>query len=135
MKKFVQIMAVALVAVMALGVLVACGYSDDPDKAAEQLEKKGYEMHVSKNPSGDADVVAVVMASKSNFDLEDIFEVDVEDIVIEFVVITYFKSADLAKEGMEAAEENLDSDAQGVKVSRQGSKIVVTYKLTGADAL
>ena len=55
--------------------------------------------------------------------------------MIEFVVITYFKSADLAKESMDAAKENLDSDAQGVKVSLQGSKIVVTYKLTGADAL
>lgn len=135
MKKFVTILAMVLVAVMSLSLLAACGYPDDPDKAAAQLEKKGYTVRVSKSSSDQSDVTATVTATKTNFKLEDMFEMDVEDFVLEGVIITYFRTADLAKENMDAAKKDLPSEAQKVaKISRQGSKIVITYKLTGEDA-
>ena len=136
MKKFVTIMAMVLVVVMSLSLFAACGYPNDPDKAVEQLEKKGYDAHVTKSPSDESDVIAVVTATKTNFKLEDLFEMDVEDLVLERVIITYFRTADLAKENLDSAKKDLPSYIQEVaKISRQGSKIVVTYKLTGEDAV
>ena len=42
MKKFAKVMSVALVAVLALAVLVACAPASNPKKAAEALDKNGY---------------------------------------------------------------------------------------------
>lgn len=42
MKKFAKVMAVALVAVMALAVLVACAPNSNPEAAQTSLKDKGY---------------------------------------------------------------------------------------------
>ena len=139
MKKVVSIVAMTLVVVMALGLFAACGYPDDPDKAKEQLEKDGYTVVVTKSNSDDSDVVAVVTATKSNigdYTLSDLLDPDkLQDLTLEGVAITYYRTADLAKENVDKAKESLSKKEQEVaKVSRQGSKVVVTYKLTGEDA-
>ena len=92
MKKFAQIMAVALVAVFAITVLVACGYPADPKKAEEKLKKDGYTVSLMEFKEDEIDeeegVVAVLMASKLSDDKKE----------ISMVMINYFNSAAKAKE-------------------------------------
>lgn len=140
MKKFAKIMAVLLVSVMTLAVLVACGYPSDPDKAKEKLEAKGYEdVQVVKSSSEDSDIVATVTATKSNikdFTLGDLTNPDkLKELTFEGVQIIYYRTVDLAKENFDNAKDNLSEKEKKVaKVSRYGSQLVVTYKLTGEDA-
>ena len=117
MKKFAKITAVALVAIMALAVLVACGYPSDPDKAKEKLEKQGYEVAVVKNPTSLGNVTATVTGIKS------------DEGKITTIAITYYKDADSAKEAYEKAKKTLDDAKKEDKdingsVSRSGNQVI-----------
>ena len=126
MKKFAKITAVVLVAVMALAVLVACGYPSDPDKAKEKLEKQGYTIIMfNENPTGLSDYKAMITASKLDDDNNGTM-----------IAITYFKDADAAKKAYDEAKKNLDEHKAdykeaGIKasVSRSGNQVVT--KMSG----
>lgn len=139
MKKIVTVMAVALVAVMTLSLFAACGYPNDPDKAKEKLEADGYKVTLTKNSGEDADIQATVTATKTNltdFSIGDLTNAEkLKELYLEGIIITYYRTADLAKEHEDDITANLTAKQKEVaKVARQGSKLVVTYKLTGADA-
>ena len=63
MKKFAKITAVALVAVLALAVLVACGPASSPDKAEKALKSNEYVVTNVKG-SGYTGLTAVVTGTK-----------------------------------------------------------------------
>ena len=131
MKKFAKIMAVALVAVMALAVLVACAPASDPQKALDALKKHGY------TTTGSA-IAADNVASKTACDLMGVTfgvksgeliaivtgtkleETKDEDVNGEMVSIYYFSSSAVAKQAWEGsffqklkeeAEKDEDNDA------------------------
>ena len=129
MKKFAKIMAVALVAVMAIAVLAACGYPSDPKKAAEQLEKKGYEVQLREYDEPIEGLVASITAEKA------------DDDKMEMISIAYYEDAASAKDAYEEAKKEVDSmkkmletmGAENIKVSikRSGVQVIaeVSYKL------
>ena len=138
MKKFAKIIAVMMLVALTVTALVACGYSSDPDKAKEQLENKGFTATVKKYGEND-DIVATVYGSKNNikdFTLAELMDTEqLKKLTFENVTITYFKDAETAKSYAETAKDNLsDTIKKVVKISRSGSQVVVSYKLTGEEA-
>ena len=124
MKKAAKIMAVALVAVLAITVLVACGYPSDPKKAAEQLENKGYNVELVELPVAVAGVKATIMATKDN----------------EMLMIIYYADTASAKEAYKSAKKELDEEKDdlkemGVKASvhRYGKQVVSKTITKDAD--
>ena len=119
MKKFAKITAVALVAIMALTVLVACGYPSDPDKAKAQLEKQGYTVVVVKNPTSLTSFEAKVTATKN------------EDGKLTTIIIDYYKDADSAKSAYADAQKLLEQSKDSNKengitatVTRSGKQVI-----------
>lgn len=122
MKKFVSIMAVALVAVFAISVLAACGgYPADPKKAQEKLEKDGYTVMLEEFEGDEVDeegVVAMIVAYKLTDNMSK----------IDAVIIVYFESSAKAKEQYESEEFKAQKEAyeeMGAKVSRSGKQVIV----------
>lgn len=104
MKKFARITAVALVAVLALAVLVACGPASDPDKALAALKK--HEYTAAKDPVlvpaaltvlGVKGVDVVISGSKT--------VKNDNGTKVETVTIVYFTDASAAKEAWSKVEE------------------------------
>ena len=115
MKKFAKISAVVLVAVMALTVLVACGYPSDPEKAVAQLKKQGYDAVYVPGLTTDGEI----LATKE------------KDGKLTTITITYYKNTDDAKSAYDKAkaalEKSKDNDKDsGVKatVSRSGKQVI-----------
>ena len=120
MKKFAQITAVALVAVLALTLLVACGYPSDPKKAEEKMEKQGYAAVYVPNVLPVGGVTGVLTGTKK------------EEGKVTTVVVTYYENSDSAKSAYKdekaAADKNKDSNKEkGIKVSVSvsGSQVIV----------
>ena len=123
MKKFAQITAVVLVAVLALTVLVACGYSGDPKKAVAQLEKQGYKAVCGP---GGLKTEAVVTATKK------------DDNKLTTIVITYYKEASDAKDAYKKEKESLEevkdfNKEHGIKtsVSISGKQVILKTVVNG----
>ena len=109
MKKFAKVMAVALVAVMALAVLVACGPASDPQKAIDALKKNEYSaakdslvVPTALKALGVSGVETVVSGSKS--------VKDGDKNKVETVTIVYFTDAKAAKEAWTKVEEYANKD-------------------------
>ena len=117
MKKFAKITAVALVVVLTVALLAACGYSSDPDKAAKALEKKGYTVVVVPNVTTLGNILSTVTATKPS----------------EVIVITYYTDAAAAKEYWNSdvckkLRENA-KDNEDYSIKRSGNQIItVTAK-------
>ena len=119
MKKFAKITAVALVAIMALAVLVACGYPSDPDKAKAQLDKQGYTTVLLKNPTSIGSVTATLTATKN------------EEKTITVITITYYDDANAAKSAYNSKKSEVDK-RKGINkenciketISRAGNQII-----------
>lgn len=127
MKKFAKIAALVMVAVMSLGLLVACGPNSDPDKAVAALKENGY------TGGKDATVIpglltlaqikgvdCVVSASKVSDDKDGNKKGDT-------VTIVYFISADAANTAWEkmqkfSDEQNKDENSDWT-VAKSGSLI------------
>ena len=131
MKKFAKIMAVALVAVMALAVLVACGPATDPKKAAEALEKKEYVVTATIGADSTVkqaalDVQAIAMGLKAGDIIATVIATNGE----EGITITYFKDASVAKgywndhkEDIEKLQEQAKEKEQDLVIKLSGSMI------------
>ena len=94
MKKFVQLISIALLAVMCVALLASCAPASDPDKAEKALKDAGYVVN-SKAISTAVrvflkDVQSVVAASKTD-----------DDKNVQTVIIIYFNDADAAKSAYE----------------------------------
>ena len=126
MKKFAKITAVALVVVMVLAVLVACGPASDPQKAIDALKKHEY--------AAAKDSLVVPFALKA-LGVEGIDTVvsgtksvkDGDKTKLETVTIVYFTDAKAAKEAWSKVEgyanqENKDKDSDWT-VKQSGAMI------------
>ena len=102
MKKFTKIAAVALVAIMALAMLVACGPASDPDKAIAALKKHEYTAAKDTVVSAalkliGVNVEAVVSGSKT--------VKDGDKAKLETVTIVYFTDSSAAKDAFSKVED------------------------------
>ena len=98
MKKFAKITAVALVAVLALAVLVACGPATDPKKAEKALKDKGYAVTAVVGADGALVQAGLdVVAKAAGLEAGDIIATVTATNGNEAISITYFKSASAAK--------------------------------------
>ena len=108
MKKFAKVMAVALVAVMALAVLVACAPASDPDKAVEALKKHEYAagketlLANTLKALGVEGLEAVVKGTKS--------VQNGDKTKLETVTIVYFKDSKTAKDAWSKLEDYANKD-------------------------
>lgn len=126
MKKFVKVMAVALVAVLALAALVACGPASDPDKALAALKKHEYTaakdtvvVPLALTAMGVKGVDTVISGSKS--------VKDGDKNKVESVTVIYFTDAKAAKDAWAKVEEyankeNKDKDSDWT-VKQSGAMI------------
>ena len=104
MKKFAKITAVALVVVMALAVLVACGPNSNPDKALESLKKNEYTaakdtllVPAALKLLGVNGIDTVISGTKS--------VKDGDKTKLESVTVIYFTDAKAAKDAWAKVEE------------------------------
>ena len=119
MKKFAKITAVVLVLVMALALLAACGYPNDPEDAKVKLEKQGYKVVYV---SGDGiNKYATLTATKKD-----------DDGNRTTIILTYYTTKDRAKEAYDKEKENLEkikdtNEKNGIKttVTRYGDQVEV----------
>lgn len=135
MNKFSKTFAVMLVFVLAIAALVACGVSNNPKKAQQTLEDKGYtvetiigdndleaqdeldsmsdEMHISAG-----ELVALLSAVKGDGDQTD-----------DFLYIYYFKDGATANRFWDANQTELDQlkeeykDFDNFRLAKKGSLI------------
>ena len=110
MKKFVTVFALALVVVLTVGVLAACGgikFSGDIDKDKATLEDKGFTVAKQGN---------MLMGSKGT------------ETSGESYFITYYDSEEEAEAGYEEAKEEAElTEAMGadVSVTRDGKMVIM----------
>ena len=128
MKKFAKIAAVALVVVLSLAALVACGPNSDPEKAISALKKNDYAAAKDDNVIPAAlrllgvKVESVVTGTKTSG--------EGDNTKIDHVTIIYFASADQAKENMSKIEEYAkknDSDSNGSDWEIKQSGAMIYY--------
>ena len=131
MKKFAKIMAVALVAVMAVAILVACAPASDPDKAVAALKKNGYT--AGKVSAGSYEgLEAMVTGTKGALGAllgKDDFQ---------FITIYYFKDSKSANDAWDAIKSESDKssnkkDSDWV-VKKSGKIIYFGTKQAAKDA-
>lgn len=124
MKKFVKIMSVALVAVMCLALLVACGPTpnSDPDKAVESLKKNGY----TATKDTIATPAALALIGIKGVDCA-VTGVKKENDDVETVTIIYFIDSAAAKAAWEGvkkyAEDDDESDDSDWSINKSGAMI------------
>ena len=111
MKKYIKVLSIAIVAIMMLSMLVACGPNSNPDKALAALEKNEYKADKDTTlvPNmvkvlGIKDVTCVVSGTK-------LVEVDGED-KLEHVTIFYFLTADAAEAAWDKLEDYAEDDKE-----------------------
>ncbi len=119
MKKALKILAVMLVAVMTLGVLVACAPNADPDQAVAALKENGYT--ATKIPStGLFGKECYVTGIKTVKD-------DEGNVKTEFVMIYYYKTAEDAQSDWESikteANKNENKNDSDWEVGSSGKMI------------
>ena len=108
MKKFAKIMAVALVAVLALAALVACGPASKPDKAAAALKKNGYAVESVIGSESTLKQTALDMIAKAaGLEAGDITATVTATNGDDGINITYFKNASVAKSYWEANKDKV----------------------------
>ena len=111
MKKFAKVMAVALVAVMALAVLVACAPASDPDKAASALDKNGYVVsHLDSGKTADKLVLKGVASLIGVGENDLVARVSGLSSSGDTITIWYFASSKAAKKAWKDHEDYFNSD-------------------------
>lgn len=126
MKKFAKIAALALMVVLTVAALVACGPNSDPAKAIESLKKNGYTAAKDETLVPTAlrllgvKVDAVVSGTKASG--------EGDNAKVDHITIIYFTSADEAKNNMEtikgyAQKEDKDSSDSNWVFTQSGAMI------------
>ena len=134
MKKFAKIMAVALVAVMALAALVACGPASDPKKAAKALEDKKYVVSAVIGADSSAkQLVLDGMAKGVGLEAGDIIATVTATNGDEGISITYFKNASAAKTFWDKNKDSIEKK-DGWVTKRSGSIIYTGTEQAVKDA-
>lgn len=117
MKKTVKILALALVAVMAVAMLVACGPASNPDKAAKALEKNGYTVTKITNESKAGEMTLNTQAKFMGLEDGDIVAtVSAMNEDKEFITITYFASSSAAKKAWDKSQEAKGDDEEDSEI-------------------
>ena len=127
-------MAVALVAVMALAVLVACGPASNPKKAAKALEDKKYV--VSAVIGADSSAKQLVLdgiAKGAGLEAGDIIATVTATNGDEGISITYFKNASAAKTFWDKNKDSIEKK-DGWVTKRSGSIIYTGTEQAVKDA-
>lgn len=122
MKKALKILSAALIVVLAIGLLVACGPSKDPAKAKKALEDAGYEVEAIIASNSDEEKEALdQMAQDSDLEAGDVEAMvaatkseEAEDIG-DFIYIYYFKDGDVANKFWDAHKEDLEKTVESYK--------------------
>ena len=108
MKKFAKIMAVALVAVLTIAALVACGPASKPDKAVAALKENGYAVvSVIGADSSAKQLILDGIAKAAGLQAGDIIATVEATNGNEGISITYFKSASVAKSYWNANKDKM----------------------------
>lgn len=134
MKKFVKVAALALVAVLALAALVACGPNTDPKKAQKALEDKGYAVvAVVGSDSALAQTGLDITAKAAGLEAGDIIATVTATNGDEGISITYFKSAAVAKTFWDKNSGDIEKK-EGWVTKRSGSIIYTGTEQAVKDA-
>ena len=137
MKKFAKVMAVALVAVLALAALVACGPASDPEKAAKALKDNGYTvMSVIPDDSVTGKLAQATLdgiAVAAGLEAGDITATVSATKGSESISITYFKSASAAKKFWDENKDNVQ-EKEGWVTKQSGSMIYTGTEQAVKDA-
>ena len=134
MKKFAKIMAIALVAVMALAVLVACGPNSNPEKAAKALKDKKYV--VTSVIGADGKLVQAgldAIAKAAGLEEGDIIATVTATNGEEGISITYFKNASVAGKYWKENKDKIE-DKDGWVTKKSGSIIYTGTEQAVKDA-
>lgn len=106
MKKYAQLISLALVAVMCVALLASCAPASDPDKAVAALKDAGYTAVKDTNSIPAAyklltgtNISAVVTATKTD-----------DDKNVQSVTIVYFENAKDAKTAYEKLEDKSNEE-------------------------
>ena len=122
MKKFAKITAVALVVVMALAVLVACGPAADPDKAVAALKENDY-VAAKVTTGGYNGMVAMVTGTKGV--LGSLLSGEKQ---FQTITIYYFESTSAANDAWEKIKSDSDKDKEKNKdsdwVCKKSGKVI-----------
>ena len=130
MKKLAKIFAVAMVCVLAVAVLVACGPNTNYDKAKENLEKNKYTVTAIKEGDVGFALAAAAPATAYGIKVEDIEAIlSATNKDGDSVSIIWCKSADAAKtvydksnDQMKAMKETLDDMKKEIKDMDDGAE-------------
>ena len=134
MKKFAKITAVALVAVLALAALVACGPASDPKKAEKALKDKGYVVSAVVGADGALIQASLdVVAKAAGLEAGDIIATVTGTNGNEGISITYFKNASAAKTFWDKNKDDIESK-DGWVTKRSGSIIYTGTEQAIKDA-
>ena len=120
MKKFAKVMALAMVAVLSLAALVACGPASDPNKAEAALKENGY-APTHLNGTISTGVTAGILGLKGE---------DVTDIVFAInkdgdgIIAIYCKDSATAKSVLSKAQENLKKIEETLQIKFEGESNV-----------
>ena len=137
MKKFTKIMALALVAVMAMAVLVACGPASKPEKAAQALKDKGYVVTAvipDDSTKGKLEQASLdLIAKAAGLEEGDITATVTGTNGDESISITYFKSASVAKKYWDANKDQIE-EKEGWIVKQSGAMIYMGTEQAVKDA-
>ena len=123
MKKFAKITAVALVVVMALAVLVACGPNSNPAKAAKALEDKKYAVVSVIGADSKLNQASLdLIAKAAGLEAGDIIATVTGTNGNEGISITYFKNASVASKYWKENKDKIEKK-DGWVVKQSGAMV------------
>lgn len=124
MKNFARVLALVLVAVMLCTVLIACAGkpAEDPKDAKSALKDAGYDVTLMDEEAtlsflGFDGLEAYLVAYKSDpdqsdYDEDEMEELDGETVQMDYIVIYYFEDEEAAEEAFEDLEDELNEDME-----------------------
>lgn len=126
MKKFAKVMALAMVAVLSLAALVACGPASDPDKAEAALKENEYVTLKSTVLVKGLTVIGINGVTAS------VTGTKVTEDSSEVIFILYFNNNQSANESWDSAQKNIKKIMDTLQIEYKGDDSDLTIKKSGA---